>query len=194
RRSYVLPAERAFSMRDTPIHFRKMNGLGNEILVVDLRKGGTITPELARQLAVEHVRLTWLAHEVKGAHVSTRVSIAHAARLPYVVVFSGGKVSCYEKKGYEEWTGEGGDPRCVPLPAQQLCDLGLLQRLQSVAGLREVEGIIAIEPRRVAALEEGERLTPAYAAQLAGIMLALAEEAEKPAFPLPLPKKSAALS
>ncbi len=40
-------------MRDTQIHFRKMNGLGNEILVVDLRKGGSITPELARQLAVE---------------------------------------------------------------------------------------------------------------------------------------------
>jgi diaminopimelate epimerase len=40
-------------MRDTPIHFRKMNGLGNEILVVDLRKGGTITPELARELAAE---------------------------------------------------------------------------------------------------------------------------------------------
>jgi len=49
------PAERAISdeMRDTPIHFRKMNGLGNEILVVDLRKGGTITPELARELAAE---------------------------------------------------------------------------------------------------------------------------------------------
>jgi hypothetical protein len=152
-----------------------------------------ITVPAGRELQSEVAQVTWLAHEVEAQHTVTRASIRHAARLPYVVQFEGNRVSCYDKKGYEDWTANGGDPRCVPLPVQQLCDIDLLKRLQSVPGLAELEGIVAITPGRIVALEEGNRLDSLYAKKLMDVMLKLAEEAERPAFTLPAAKTSPAL-
>ena len=133
-----------------------------------------------RRLKVEPVRLTWLSHEMKSVREATLASIRHTARLPYVVQFESGRVSCYDKHGYEEWTAGGGDPRCVPLPVQQLCELGLLERLRGVEGLADIRGVVAIEPHRVTALEEQGQVDPAYARRLVHVMLKLAEEAERP--------------
>ncbi|MEX2598095.1 MAG: hypothetical protein WD533_00395 [Dehalococcoidia bacterium] len=150
----------------------------------------------ARQLRVEEAAVTWIAHEVETTRKVVRVGMLHNARLPYVVQLEGGKVRCYDKKGYEEWAAQGGDPRGVPLPVQQLCDLDLLRRLQGVDGLSSIAGLIAIEPGRIVAVEDGGPLSAAYAQQVAAVMLAVAEEAEKPAFAVPTAKakESPALS
>jgi hypothetical protein len=148
----------------------------------------------SRELQAHVAQATWIGHEVKAAHTVTRLSIRHSARLPYVVQFEGGRVSCYDHKGYQEWTANGGDPRCVPLPVHQLCELDLLKRFLAVPGLAQLDGAIAIEPGHVVAIEDGSNIDSAYAKKLVGVMLQLAVEAEKPAFVLPTGRQAPALS
>ena len=108
----------------------------------------------------------------------TVVTLAHQAHAPWVLEFYDGDVSRLERSGFEAWAH---GPAVAPAP-KALRDGGEDDRLHDaliINDLAYVRGVIRLEPTVVRFAEEGDLLDPDYLRMVGGLLVKLAERAER---------------
>jgi hypothetical protein len=108
----------------------------------------------------------------------TVVTLAHQAHAPWVLEFHDGDVSRLERSGFEAWAH---GPAVAPAPVALWAD-GDDDRLHDaliINDLAYVRGVIRLEPTVVRFAEEGDLLDPDYLRMVGGLLVKLAEQAER---------------
>jgi hypothetical protein len=108
----------------------------------------------------------------------TVVTLAHQAHAPWVLELYDGDVSRLERSGFETWAHSHA---VAPAP-EALRASGDDDRLHDaliINDLAYVRGVIRLEPTVVRFAEEGDLLDPDYLRMVGGLLVRLAESAER---------------
>lgn len=146
--------------------------------------------ETDREISVTVVELPvwsggWDEGSVSDAKY-TLITMPHKAKLPWVVEVLDGEARRHDKKRFVEWASEKRDPRQTPeeirLPRGSGFETvaeNVVRRELDLNDIFQIRGVARIEPAQVHYVERGDLLDPAYLRTVTGVLLRLADEAEK---------------